>query len=89
MKITTVTAGFGLTVSLPGYGAVRVHREYTATLARGENPVAVEAELEQMALGSVMAYLAAEPWKTEANPEGDPSPGHRRVITTFDPEGPP
>lgn len=88
MKITSVTAGFGLTVTQPGYGAVRVHREYTATLGRGENPIAVEAELEQMARESVLATLAAEPWKDEP-PAGGPSPGPRRVITSFDPEGPP
>lgn len=85
MKLTQVTAGFGLTVALPAYGSARVYREYTATVARGDNAAAVEAQLEEMARESVLAFIAAEPWKVEPGPTAEPEREHR-VISSFDPE---
>lgn len=67
-KITEVKLNFGYTRNMGNYESMRVDVEFKSKVGENENPLAVTAELEQMAKAEVRRIIAA---KTEKRNDND------------------
>lgn len=59
-KITEVKLNFGYTRNMGNYESMRVDVEFKSEVGENENPLAVTAELEQMAKAEVRRIIAAK-----------------------------
>lgn len=59
-KIVEVTVNFGYTKNMGNFESMRVDVEFAAEVGENENPLAVTAELEQMAKAEVRRIITGK-----------------------------